>query len=205
MPALALTTQPALAGDGVEIAWDGRLRGRVLFAEQLRPAARAAIEELRALGVEPVMLSGDATPAARSVASSLGIGDVRAAATPQDKISLLNSTGHAGMVGDGINDAPALAIAEVGIAMGGGTDLARQAGNVVLLSDRLEDIPWLIALSRRCRRIVLENLLWAGGYNALALAAAATGVLHPLLAACAMFLSSLSVLANSMRLATRDA
>ena len=96
--------------------------------------------------------------------------------------------------------APALAAADVGIALGAGTDLARHAGNVVLLSDRLDRVPWLIALGRHTRRIIVQNMAWAFGYNAIALAAAAAGRLHPLLAAVAMVVSSLTVLSNSARI-----
>jgi heavy metal translocating P-type ATPase len=196
------------AADGaatvVAVGWGGRLRGRVLFRDSVRPDAAAAVRALRDAGITPVLLSGDSAGAAQAVAAEVGIDRVEAPRRPDEKIEVLRAAGRAGgavaMVGDGINDAPALASADVGIAMGAGTDLARQAGHVVLLADRLTRIPWLVALSRQTRRVTRQNLLWAFGYNAAALAAAATGHLHPLLAAVAMVVSSLTVLANSLRL-----
>ncbi len=149
-----------------------------------------------------VLLSGDRAEVARAVAGSVGIPTVEAPCTPEQKLERMRQAADGrltGMVGDGINDAPALSAAEVGIALGAGTDLARQAGNVVLLSDRLTQVPWLIALSRRTRRIIVQNLAWAFGYNAVALGAAAAGLLHPLLAALAMVVSSMTVLSNSLR------
>ena len=155
-------------------------------------------------GVQTVLLSGDRAEAARAVANQTWNQSRRGPAPPERKNRRPRAAVAAGqvvaMVGDGINDAPALAAAHVGIALAAGTDLARQAGHVVLLADRLDQIPWLIRLGRRTRRIIRQNLLWAFGYNALALAAAAAGLLHPLLAALAMVVSSLTVLTNSLRL-----
>jgi P-type E1-E2 ATPase len=134
----------------------------------------------------------------------VGIQRVEAPRRPGEKIELIRAAAGqkpAAMVGDGINDAPALAQADVGIALGAGTELSRQSGNVVLVGDRLEQIPQLVDLSRRTRRVIRQNLCWAMGYNALALSAAAAGCLHPLLAALAMVVSSLTVLSNSVRLA----
>jgi len=196
---------PADAGaTAVVVAWEGRPRGRVLLRDTPRPDAAETVSELERAGVRTVLLSGDRAEAARSVAKSVGIGAVEAPRTPAEKVERIRravAEGFVvGMAGDGINDAPALAAAQVGIALGAGTDLARQAGNVVLLSDRLAQIPWLVALSRHARRIIKQNLAWAFGYNAVALAAAAAGLLHPLLAALAMVVSSVTVLANSLRL-----
>jgi P-type E1-E2 ATPase len=175
-----------------------------VLSDNIRPDAAEAIRRLGAEGISTVLLSGDRIEAAESVARKLGIARVEAPRLPQEKIEAIRAAsggeGVVAMVGDGINDAPALAAADVGIALGAGTDLARQAGNVVLLSDRLDRIPWLVALSRRTRRIIVQNLAWAFGYNAIALAAAAAGRLHPLLAAVAMVVSSLTVLSNSARI-----
>ncbi len=186
----------------VVVAWDGRPRGRVLLRDAPRPDAAEAVAELERAGVRTVLLSGDRREVACAVAERVGIRTVEAPCTPEQKLDRIRraADGHVtGMVGDGINDAPALSAAQVGIALGAGTDLARQAGNVVLLSDRLTQVPYLVALSRRTRRIIVQNLAWAFGYNAVALGAAAAGLLHPLLAALAMVVSSVTVLSNSLR------
>jgi heavy metal translocating P-type ATPase len=189
----------------VDVAWGGRRRGRVLLADEVRPDAAEAVRRLREAGIGVVLLSGDRLEAARPVAAAVGIDKVEAPCLPDEKIAAIRSAAVAGgavaMVGDGINDAPALAAADVGMALGAGTDFARQAGHVVLLSDRLDRVAWLVALGRQTRRVIRQNLLWALGYNAVALGAAAAGVLHPLLAALAMVVSSLTVLGNSVRLA----
>ena len=188
----------------IYVAWGGKVRGRLVLSDHIRPDAAEAIRRLHEAGISTVLLSGDRVEAAESVARELGIERVEAPRLPQEKIEAIRAAsggeGVVAMVGDGINDAPALAAADVGIALGAGTDLARQAGNVVLLSDRLDRVPWLVALSRRTRRIIVQNLAWAFGYNAIALAAAAAGRLHPLLAAIAMVVSSLIVLSNSARI-----
>jgi heavy metal translocating P-type ATPase len=188
----------------IYIAWENKLRGTISLTDALRPDAAAAIVQLRALGLVPALLSGDRLAAAQDVARQLGLDRVEAPCPPDRKIAHLRAAQADGrtvaLVGDGLNDAPALAAADVGFALGGGSDLARQAGGVVLLGDRLADLPWLVALSRRTRRLIKQNLAWAFAYNAVALTAAALGLLHPLLAALAMVVSSLTVLANSLRL-----
>jgi len=186
------------------VAWDGQVRGRVALTDVPRADAAEAMGQLREAGVTTVLLSGDGAECARAVAAAIGIDQVEAPRRPEEKIALVRAAASGrhpvAMVGDGINDAPALATADVGIAMAAGTDLAKQAGDVVLLADRLTQVPWLIALSRRTRRIIRQNLAWAVGYNLVALTAAALGWLHPLLAAVAMLVSSLTVLGNSLRL-----
>ena len=192
------------AGTTVNVTWDGRIHGRISFSDNIRTGAKEAVGVLRDDGVQTVMLSGDNKTAAQALGDRLVIDAVHAECSPDRKIEIvraaLNPEHAVAMVGDGINDAPALAAADIGIALGAGTDLARQSGNVILLSDRLTQIPWLVALSRRTRQIIRQNLLWAFGYNGVALAAAAMGLLHPLIAAVAMLASSLTVLGNSLRL-----
>jgi cation transport ATPase len=185
----------------IQVAWRGCVQGQVVLADTPRDDAAAAMARLRELGVQTVLLSGDSAEAAGALAKDLGIDRVHAPCLPDEKLRLVTEADGRliAMVGDGVNDAPALAAAPVGIAMGAGTDLARQAGNIVLLQSRLDQIPDLILLGRRARRIILQNLLWALGYNAVVLAFAAAGYLHPLLAALAMAGSSLTILANSSR------
>ena len=197
------------ASDGVRtvinVAWEGALRGRLLFGDAIRPDARRCIGALADYGISSMLLSGDSFPAASAVASQTGMLLVEAPRSPAQKLQAISNSIAAGhivaMVGDGINDAPALAAADTGIAFGAGTDLARQAGNVVILSGRLMQVPWLIGLGRRTGNIIRGNFAWSFGYNFIAVAAAAAGTLHPLLAALAMVVSSLTVLGNSLRIA----
>jgi len=192
-------------GSAVHVAWDGRLRGCLSFSDTIRPEATHCVAALREQGLDCVLLSGDRLTAAAAVAACIGIGRVEAPRTPAQKLESVARAMASGrgvaMVGDGVNDAPALAAAQTGVALGGGMELARQAGNVVILSGRLSQLPWLISLSRRTASIIRGNFAWSIAYNALALAAAAAGLLHPLLAALAMAVSSLTVLGNSLRIA----
>lgn len=188
----------------VHVAWDGIMRGRVLFSDAIRPEACHCVAELKEAGISSVLLSGDSHATAVAVAAQAGIPEVSAPRTPEQKLFCVSAAMEGGkvvaMAGDGINDAPALAAADIGIAVGGGMDLAKQAGNVVVLSGQLRQIPWLVRLSRQTGRIIRANFAWSFGYNAIALAAAAFGLLHPLLAAVAMVLSSVTVLGNSLRI-----
>jgi heavy metal translocating P-type ATPase len=188
----------------VWVSWNGAVRGKILLGDSLRSDAAEAVERLKKLGIRTAVLSGDRLAPAKAVAKSAGIDEVFAPCLPGEKVRILKNaevdSSHVGMVGDGINDAPALASCGVGFALGAGADIARQAGHVVLPGGNLEMIPALVELGRVSRRIISQNLCWALGYNGVALAAAAAGWLHPLLAAVAMAASSLTVLANSMRL-----
>jgi Cu+-exporting ATPase len=190
---------------------DQRLEAAFFALDTLRPHAAEAITALRALSVAPLILTGDVAASAAPIAASAGIDDVRAHLLPADKLSAIRDLQqqghHVAMAGDGINDAAALAQADAGLAMASGSDLAREAGDAVLLHPDLRLLPAAIRLTRHTTRIMRQNLGWAVAYNALGLPLAA-GILYPhfhillspVLASAAMALSSVSVLANSLRL-----
>ncbi|MDO8683392.1 MAG: cation-translocating P-type ATPase [Armatimonadota bacterium] len=189
----------------IYIGWDGAVKAAISLQDSIRPEAIAAIELLTAAGVKPAVLSGDLKGPTYRLARELNIDDVFAECAPDEKAAVVKkareSNGTAvAMVGDGINDAAALAEASVGIAIGGGSDLARESSDVILLGDDLSRIPWVLDLSKLTYRIIKQNLWWAFGYNSIAVALAFFGFVHPLIAATAMFISSLCVIANSTRL-----
>ncbi|WP_447730387.1 heavy metal translocating P-type ATPase [Pseudoxanthomonas suwonensis] len=179
------------------------LRGLLAFRDQPRPGARIAIERLRAMGVRTVMLSGDNRGAAGTVAEALGIDEVQAEVRPEQKVAAieaLKSGGVVAMVGDGINDAPALAAADVGIAMGSGTDVAMHAAAITLMRPEPQLVADAIDVSRRTTGKIHQNLFWAFGYNVIGIPLAAAGMLSPALAGAAMAFSSVSVVANTLLL-----
>jgi Cu+-exporting ATPase len=174
------------------------------LTDSLRPSAIASVEALHRQGLRTVLLTGDAEPVARMVARSLGIDDVRADVLPADKaavIAQLQADGHrVAIVGDGINDAAALATADLGLALVTGTDIALKSADIVLVREDLRVVPDAIGLARRTRQTIRRNLIWAFAYNLAAVPIAAAGLLNPLIAAAAMSLSSLFVTHNSLRL-----
>ncbi|RAI57514.1 heavy metal translocating P-type ATPase [Roseicella frigidaeris] len=189
----------------VETAPAPRVLALLAFEDAPKPGAAAAIAGLRALGLKPAMLTGDSRAAAASLAARLGLEDVAAEVLPADKAARVAAWRQAGervaMVGDGVNDAPALAAAELGIAMGTGTDVAIEAAGITLLRGDPALVPAAIAVTRRTLRKIRQNLAWAFGYNLLGLPLAAAGLLSPVVAGAAMALSSVSVLANALLLA----
>ncbi|WP_395244846.1 heavy metal translocating P-type ATPase [Agromyces sp. MMS24-K17] len=188
----------------VAVGWDGAARGILAVADTVKPTSRDAIAALRGLGLRPVLLTGDHDRVARAVAAEVGIDDVRADVRPAGKAEVIRALQAEGrvvaMVGDGVNDAVALATADLGIAMGSGTDAAIEASDLTLVRDDLTAVGDAIRLSRRTLRTIKQNLFWAFAYNAAAIPLAMLGMLSPVLAGAAMAASSAFVVGNSLRL-----
>jgi P-type Cu+ transporter len=188
---------------GVTVTVDGAVAGSIEIADTVKPEAASAVARLRAMGMEVWMLTGDRRETADAIAREAGIEHVRAGVLPDQKLAEVKKLQASGkrvlMVGDGVNDAPALAQADIGMAMGSGTDVAMEAGDIVLMRSDLNGVADAIALSRRTMRIVRQNLFWAFAYNAWGIPVAALGMMNPMLASAAMALSSVSVVANSLR------
>jgi Cu+-exporting ATPase len=190
--------------DGIVVAIDGKLAGAFTVSDPIRAGATEAVAQMRRLSIDVVLLSGDREQTARAVAHTAGIDRVVADVLPDGKIAEIRRLQGEGrvvaMVGDGINDAPALAQADVGFAMGSGTDIAIEAGDVTLLRADLMGVADAIALSRAAWKVIRQNLFWALAYNVVAIPAAALGYLSPVIASAAMAASSVTVVFNSLRL-----
>jgi Cu+-exporting ATPase len=213
-PAPVAQAARRLAGEGktpVYVAVDGTLAGVMAIADPIRETSRGALRTLRGLGLRIVLLSGDQQRVAEAVARAVGIDDVIAEVTPQGKVEAIARLQAGGskvaMVGDGVNDAPALAKADIGVAMGTGTDIAMEAGDITLMRGDLSGLPSMLGLARKTMAVIRQNLFWAFAYNAVGIPVAAgllypfTGLLlSPVIASAAMALSSVSVVSNSLRL-----
>jgi heavy metal translocating P-type ATPase len=187
----------------VSFGWDGVVRGGLAFGDRVRDDARPLCDSLRARGIRTVLLSGDCPAVTESVAKAIGADQWIAEATPDGKVELIRNLQNGGakvaMLGDGVNDAPSLAQADLGIALGGGADIATEAAPLVLMGQSLSGVTETLDLAGRVFRIVRQNLFWAFVYNTAGIALAFTGVLNPIMAAAAMVLSSVSVIANSRK------
>jgi Cu+-exporting ATPase len=205
-PELAEARRAAEAAGRTAVAagWDGEARALFVVADAVKPTSREAVARLRALGLRPILLTGDNEPTARAVAAEVGIDDVIAEVLPAGKADVVRSLQADGavvaMVGDGVNDAPALAQADLGLAIGTGTDVAIEASDLTLVAGDLRAAADAIRLSRRTLATIKANLFWAFAYNLAALPLATAGLLSPLIAGAAMALSSVFVVSNSLRL-----
>ena len=194
-------------GDGLTVVlagWDGRARGVVAVADTIKPSAPAAVAELRNLGLRTILLTGDNQATAEAIAAQARVDEVHAGALPADKAAFIRDLQASGrqvaVVGDGINDGPALAAADLALAFGSGTDVAMSAADMIVLRDDLVAVPEAVRLARATYRVIRRNLVWAFCYNVAAIPVAAAGFLNPLVAAAAMTLSSTFVVAGSLRL-----
>jgi Cu+-exporting ATPase len=199
--------QAAAEGQGktvVAVGWDGAARGILVVADTVKPTSAEAIAQMKALGLTPVLLTGDNEAVARRIAAEVGIDQVTAEVLPAHKVDVITRLQKEGkvvaMVGDGVNDAPALAQADLGLAMGTGTDVAIEASDITLVRGDLRSAVDAIRLSRRTLDTIKSNLFWAFAYNLAAIPVAALGLLSPMLAGAAMALSSVFVVGNSLRL-----
>ena len=191
----------------IYVAADNALAGVIGIADEIKATARRSIDSLQALGLRVIMMTGDNERAAATVARTVGVDEYRAGARPEDKLDLIRELQAQGlavaMVGDGVNDAPALAQADIGITMSTGTDVAIEAGDITLLHGDISKVAEAIALSRQTLTTIRQNLFWAFGYNVVAIPVAALGLLNPIIAGAAMAFSSVSVMSNSLRLRSK--
>jgi len=205
-PALeqAAADAEAAGRTAIAVGWDGAARGVLVVADAVKPGSAAAVRQLRALGLTPVLLTGDNETVARRIAAEVGIDRVVAGVLPQGKVDVLRALQAEGrvvaMVGDGVNDAAALAQSDLGLAMGTGTDAAIEASDITLVRGDLRSAADAIRLSRRTFGTIRVNLFWAFAYNVAAIPLAALGLLNPMIAGAAMAFSSVFVVGNSLRL-----
>ncbi|TQL81562.1 heavy metal translocating P-type ATPase [Microbacterium saperdae] len=205
-PELA-STKARAEGEGktvVAVGWDGQARGILVVADTVKPSSAEAIAQFRAIGLTPILLTGDNEAVARQIAAEVGITEVIAEVLPKDKVDVVTRLQREGkvvaMIGDGVNDAPALAQADLGLAMGTGADVAIEASDITLVRGDLRSAVDAIRLSRKTLGTIKTNLFWAFAYNVAAIPVAALGMLNPMLAGAAMALSSVFVVGNSLRL-----
>ncbi len=197
---------PSARQTAVQVTWGGQVRGVITLADRVKPGSADAIADLKAMGITPMLLTGDSAEVAQQVADAIGIApaDVIAGVLPTEKadaIKRLQAQGRTvAMVGDGVNDSVALAVADIGMAMGSGADAAIDAGDLTLMRTDVRTVPTALRLSARTLRTIRMNLFWAFAYNAAAIPLAAMGLLNPMIAGAAMACSSLLVVTNSLRL-----